>query len=102
MFASLFAFSGFGPCGPSNPFGFIGVLTHIFPGMLVFAALNTFVKLPDIFSPVIIVVSQAIFWSGLTFVLLRIGQRLDKLDIAKADELRSDAAIKIAVKADKK
>jgi len=73
---SLFAFGGFGPCGPSNPIGLIGMLMHIFPGMFVAAGIQAFVNLPDWLMTIVIILSQAVFWSVITFLVVRIESRM--------------------------
>lgn len=37
---------GFGPCGPTNPVGYIGLLAHL-PAMLVLGPLSMWFKLPS-------------------------------------------------------
>jgi hypothetical protein len=60
--AGAFASGGFGPCGPTNVFGFIGFLTHLFPGFLVGVMLHS-AGMPDAPAIVVMVIVQGCFWS---------------------------------------
>jgi hypothetical protein len=75
FFASLFALGGFGPCGPTNPLGFIGMLAHFFPGMFIAAGIEEYFKLSDIGGDILIVLIQAIFWSAISFQFVKRGGR---------------------------
>ena len=66
-----FALGGFGPCGPSNPLGFIGMLAHLFPGFAVAALMSTVFEAPEVLATTIIVVVQAVFWGGLAYLHYR-------------------------------
>jgi hypothetical protein len=64
--AGFFAVSGFGPCGPSYPLGFVGVIGHI-PGLLVFEALNQLVHIPDALGTALMIAAQAIMFSAIAY-----------------------------------
>lgn len=72
--AGMFALGGFGPCGPSNLFGFIGMVAHFFPGLVVFEAVNAVAKIPDAIATITIVVAQALFWSAISFAVITFRQ----------------------------
>jgi hypothetical protein len=67
IFAGMLALGGFGPCGPSNPLGLIGMLGHVFPGFIVAAVAKSFCEKTTF----VVVLSQAAFWSGITYIILR-------------------------------
>jgi len=77
FFASLFALGGFGPCGPTNPFGFIGMVAHFFPGMFIAAGIDDYFKLSDVVGEIVIVLVQAIFWSAISFQFVKREKRHD-------------------------
>jgi hypothetical protein len=44
--AGAVVLGGFGPCGPTNPAGYIGLLAHL-PAMLVLGPLSMWITLPS-------------------------------------------------------
>jgi len=69
LFAGCFALGGFGPCGPSNLFGFIGFISHVFPGFLLALFLSSEFGLPDQAVVPILIGTQAAFWWLLAYLL---------------------------------
>jgi len=68
-FVSLFAVGGFGPCGPSNPLGFLGMAAHL-PGMFALAAIKEFIDIPDSAMIVWMIVLQVILFTLLSYGVL--------------------------------
>jgi hypothetical protein len=69
-FGELFAVGGFGPCGPGNPLGLVGVIAHV-PGILGSMALSAIFHVPDAVGPAVIIVFQLLFWTLLIWGFLR-------------------------------
>lgn len=72
--AAMFAASGFGPCGPSNPIGYVGVIGHL-PGALLVGPLASSLHFPDHVATVLIVVLQASMFSGIAYAFIRLRGR---------------------------
>lgn len=70
VFAGTFAVGGFGPCGPGNPIGLVGMLAHL-PGFAAWLVLSTVLKLPEAAAPALIVALQFLFWAILIAGLQR-------------------------------
>ncbi len=64
--AATFAASGFGPCGPSNPIGFVGVIGHI-PGLLIVEGLGHAVRIPGSAETGVMIGMQAIMFAALAY-----------------------------------
>jgi hypothetical protein len=69
VLAGCFALGGFGPCGPSNLFGFIGFISHIFPGFLLAIFLSSEFGLPDKDAVWILIGAQMAFWWLLAYLV---------------------------------
>ncbi len=68
--AGTLAVGSFGPCGPGNPIGLIGMIFHL-PGIAAWLALSTVVKLPETVGLGLVVVIQFLFWALLVVALQR-------------------------------
>jgi len=79
-FASLFALGGFGPCGPNNPLGYIGLLAHFFPGMFVAAGIDEYVTLSGAVGAIVVILIQASFWSLISLWFLKARSKTETLE----------------------
>ncbi|MCW5658423.1 MAG: hypothetical protein KIT60_12025 [Burkholderiaceae bacterium] len=77
VFASMFAAADFGPCGPNNPLGFIGYLTHLFPGIVVLESLGEGGRSSIAVAVSTIVTAQVLFWSVLAYAVLKLRSAKD-------------------------
>jgi len=68
--AACFAAGGFGPCGPSNPLGFVGLLLHL-PSFLAMAPLMSFATLPEYVGTGLMILVQAVLFAAIAYSVFR-------------------------------
>jgi len=74
VFAWMMVGAGWGPCGPGSPLGFIGMLAHMFPGMIL-GAVATDLGFSGVNAAVILFGSQFVVWSAMAFLWLTLRLR---------------------------
>ena len=79
IFAWMFFGSGWGPCGPGSALGFIGLIAHIFPGLLVGLFVQS-LGAPDQITNIVVVAAQFGFWSWLVLISERIFSKVIRID----------------------
>ena len=78
-FAWMLFGAGWGPCGPGSPLGFVGLIAHLFPGMLV-AGLSEALGAPKEISNIVIIITQLAFWSWLALIIIGINRRKVRIE----------------------